>query len=234
MDEWRILTWNVQGGHRFDRKFIRAHIVERGATIVMVQEIQRRQARRLADVLHMDHRWARKHTPFPGFTEGMAILAPDPISSLTVDVVTSASPWSWRRRIVVGATITPPDGKSIRILNVHLSSHDASDRRVGELAAIANVNGRNHLDVIGGDFNTDLNASPTAAAFDHRDASPLGSPTCWAPGPRAGHGPVTRLDSIFVDEPWVIGTANTPTTELDRWAKVSDHLPVDVAISRRQ
>ena len=234
MDEWRILTWNVQGGHGFDREFIRAHIVERAATIVMVQEIQQRQTRHLADALHMDHRWARKHTPFPGFSEGLAILARDPISLLAIDVVTSAAPWRSRRRIVVGATATAPEGNSIRILNVHLSAHDASDRRARELATIANVNGRDQLDVIGGDFNTDLNASPTAAAFDHRDASPLGPPTSWAPGSRVGHAPITRLDSIFVDEAWVIGTSNTPTTELEHWAKVSDHLPVDVAITRRQ
>ena len=233
MDEWRILTWNVQGSRGFDLDFIRTHIVERGATIVVVQEIQRRQAQRLADVLRMEHQWARKHTPLPRFSEGLAIFARDPISSWSVEVITSAAPWSWRRRIVVGATVTSADGVPIRFLNVHLSAHAAADRRARELATVAAMNARARLDVIAGDFNADLNTMPNAAGPGHHDASPAGPPTCWAPGPRVGRPPATRLDGIFVNEPWVYGPASTPTTDLDRWAKVSDHLPVDVNVSRR-
>jgi endonuclease/exonuclease/phosphatase family metal-dependent hydrolase len=230
VNEWRVLTWNVQGGHGLDLGFIGAHITAQRPDVVAIQEIQRRQARRLGDVIDMAHRWARKHTPCPGFSEGMAIYATGPIKEFTAEVVTPAAPWSWRRRIVVRAVITnPATMQTLRLLNVHLSPHDAADRRAEELACVSRMDATQSIDVIAGDFNSDLTtAAPNLAR--HRDTTPNGPPTCWAPGPRIGRLPVQRLDGVFAADGWSTVASHTPTTDLDRWAAASDHLPVAVTL----
>jgi endonuclease/exonuclease/phosphatase family metal-dependent hydrolase len=231
VSEWRVLTWNVQGSHGLDIALIRAHIVAERADVVLIQEIHRRQAKRLATALQMDHKWARKHTPFPGWSEGMAIFARRPISEHFVEVVTSAPPWSWRRRIIIGATVANDASSTLRILNVHLSPHDAAERRAAELRRIAELDETHGWDVIAGDFNAELMTSP--ALSDHDDVAPHGPPTCWTSGPRSGRAPSQRLDGVFATPRWLGSELSTPSTDLDRWARVSDHLPVSVTIRER-
>lgn len=232
MNEWRVLTWNVQGADGLDIDFVRAHIFAQRADIVVIQEIHHRQAKRLGLSLAMAHRWARKHMPFPGLSEGLAIYARHPITDFAVQIVTAAAPWSWRRRILVRATIAPASGAvPLRVMNVHLSPHGAAHRRALELTQINQIDEVHPVDVIAGDFNEALTI--TSPMFvRHRDTGPNGPPTCWPPGARRGRAPTQRLDGVFMADGWTAHASHTPTADFDRWAAVSDHLPVAVTIRR--
>ena len=233
MQDWRVTTWNLQGSHGLDRSFVAEHISGARPDVLVVQEILRRQARLLADDLAMRHVWARKHTPLPGRSEGLAILTPHVIGSSGSGVLTSAPPWSWRRRIHLRAEIRRGSDR-LHVLNVHLSPHDASEQRVREVARIeAMVDrsvGRLAIDLIAGDFNDD--PSVVAAAIDRRlnplDIGMGGPPTSMAPGPRTGRRPSFRADGAIAVGRLFGGRSSTPVTDLDRWAAVSDHLPVTI------
>ncbi len=237
MQEWRVTTWNLQGSHGLDRRFVIEHIREERPDVFVIQEVMRRQARALADGLAMDHVWARKHTPVPGRSEGLAILTPHAVASWGSAVVTGAPPWSWRRRIVLRAQIVRGTDR-LGVLNVHLSPHNAVERRQREFARIEahlrRGSDRDAIDLIAGDFNDD--PSVAAAAFDQsfgaHDIGAGAPATCWSPGDRTGRPPTYRVDgAIGVGLVVGMGTS-TPLTDLDRWAGVSDHLPVTVQTRR--
>jgi endonuclease/exonuclease/phosphatase family metal-dependent hydrolase len=224
------MTWNVQGGHGLDVGFVGARVLSEHADVVLIQEIQRRQARRLATIVGMHHRWARKHLPFPRFSEGMAIFAKAPIGRFTAEVITPAAWWSWRRRIVLRATIAHSSSAStLRVFNVHLSPHNATGRRAIELAELARLDSNDPADVIAGDFNAEI-AIASPSLVRHRDITANGLPTCWGPGPRIGRRPTQRLDGVFAAHHWTAHDSRTPSTELDQWARASDHLPVAVTL----
>ena len=238
MQEWRVTTWNLQGSHGLDRRFVVEQIRRERPDVFVIQEIMRRQARSLADDLAMEHVWARKHTPFPGRSEGMAILTTHAIGSWNSAVLTAAPPWSWRRRIFLRAQIIRGTDR-LGVLNIHLSPHDAGELRNGEFARIeAELRRGSHreaIDLIVGDFNDD--PSVAAAAFDHsfgaHDMGADGSATCWSPGNRIGRPPAYRVDGA-IGVGLIVGVrASTPATDLDRWARVSDHLPVTVDAQHR-
>ena len=93
---------------------------------------------------------------------------------------------------------------------------------------------RPQIDLIVGDFNDD--PSVAAAAFDPsfgaHDIGAGGPATCWSPGTRTGRPPTYRVDGA-VGVGRIVGVrASTPLTDLDRWAVVSDHLPVTVEARR--
>ncbi len=237
MQEWRVTTWNLQGSHGLDRRFVGEHIAAERPDVFVAQEIMRRQARSLAEDLAMEHVWARKHTPCPGRSEGLAILSTHPIESWESAVLTAAPPWSWRRRIFLRAQIIRGTDR-LEVLNVHLSPHDAGELRAREFARIgAEIGdgpGRPGLDLIVGDFNDD--PSVAAASFDPsfgaHDIGADASATCWSPGDRTGRLPAYRVDGAIGLGRFVGVRASTPSTDLDRWAKVSDHLPVTVEARR--
>lgn len=243
MEEWRITTWNLQGGRGLDRAFVHAHIIDVRPDVFAIQEITKRQARALAASLDMTYAWARKHTPFPGMTEGMAVLTPHVFDSWTSDVLTAAPLWSWRRRISLRAHIVR-NTKRLGILNVHLSPHGADDVRRRELARLAaetagaaNASMQSlgaELDVVVGDFNDEL-SSATAVFRTQGSAQDIGEggpPTCWTPGNRIGRPPSHRMDGGIALGSVIGIQASTPTVDLDRWAKVSDHLPVTIDVRR--
>jgi endonuclease/exonuclease/phosphatase family metal-dependent hydrolase len=237
VQDWRITTWNLQGSHGLDRRFVVEHIRRERPDVFVVQEIMRRQARSLAEDLAMEHVWARKHTPVPGRSEGMAILTPHAIGSWDSAVLTAAPQWSWRRRILLRAQIIRGTDR-VGVLNVHLSPHDAGELREREFARIeAELGGgpdRPGIDLIVGDFNDD--PSVAAASFDPslgaHDIGADASATCWSPGDRTGRLPGYRVDGAIGLGRFVGVRASTPSTDLDRWAKVSDHLPVTVEARR--
>lgn len=237
MQEWRVTTWNLQGNHGLDRRFVVEHIARERPDVFVIQEVRRRQARSLADDLTMRCVWAWKHTSLPGRSEGLAILTPHSIGSWQSAVLTAAPPWSWRRRILLRAHIVRGTDH-LGVLNVHLSPHDADERRAREFARVnAELPGgadRPQIDLIVGDFNDD--PSVAAAAFDPsfgaHDIGAEGPATCWSPGVRAGRPPTYRVDGA-VGVGRIVGVrASTPTRDLDRWAEVSDHLPVTVEARR--
>ncbi len=237
MQEWRVTTWNLQGSHGLDRRFVVEHIRKERPDVFVIQEIMRRQARFLADDLAMRCVWARKHTPLPGRSEGLAILTPHAVAWWGSAVATAAPPWSWRRRILLRAHIVRGTDR-LGVLNVHLSPHDAAERRKREFARInAELAGgadRPRIDLIAGDFNDD--PSVAAAAFDQsfgaHDIGAGAPATCWSPGARTGRPPTYRVDGAIGVGRIVGVQVSTPLTDLDRWARVSDHLPVTVEARR--
>ena len=58
----RLLTWNLQGSKGVDVEAVVATISAQSADVVVLQEVQRVQARRLARRLALRHvRWTFKH-----------------------------------------------------------------------------------------------------------------------------------------------------------------------------
>lgn len=240
VEEWRITTWNLQGSRGLDRGFVCAHINDVGPDVLALQEVTRRQARALSAALGTTYVWARKHTPFPGMSEGMAILTPHTISASATEVLTAAAPWSWRRRVFIRAHINRGE-HHLGVLNVHLSPHNADEARERELARIAVVAAstsgtepEGRVDVVVGDFNDEVSSS-TAIFLRGGPADDVGAdgpPTCWTSGNRQGRPPTNRLDGAIALGAVVGSRASTPTVDLDRWAKVSDHLPVTIDVRR--
>ncbi len=224
---WRITTWNLQGSYGADLDFICAHIRDQRSDIFVVQEATARQARRLAQRLGMHHLWARKHTSFPYFSEGLAVLTPHRIATSTTNVLTVAPLWSWRRRIILRTHIECSFGTTLDLINVHLSPHDAAERRAIELTHLASLG----ADVVVGDFNAEVDAV-ARTLHPLTDTAPGSSPTCWTAGLRRGRRPTQRLDGILAAPTFVSRDPHTPYEDLDRWAQVSDHLPVTVTVER--
>lgn len=222
---WRITTWNLQGAFGVDCTFVSEHIRVQKSSVFVVQEVTARQAKRLAEVLRMQHIWARKHTPFPFRSEGLAILTSHRLLSTDTQVITNAMPWSWRRRILLRARISDGLDRSVDVVNVHLSAHSATKRRTVELAHVLLL----QPDVIAGDFNSDLTVLATELP-NYFDSSPNGGPTCWTAGPRHQRPPTQRLDGIVVSN-LEASDSYTPSADLDRWSEISDHLPVTVSVA---
>ncbi len=240
MGDWRITTWNLQGSLGLDRAFVCAHIDDVRPDVFAVQEVTRRQARALSSTLGMTHVWVRKHTPFPGMSEGLAIITPHTIVSSASEVLTPAATWSWRRRVFIRAHINRGE-EHLDVLNVHLSPHDAVDERRRELRRVATETAGaatsptpSGIDVVVGDFNDDVSSAATAFLENGpaHDVGRGGPPTCWTPGKRAGRPPTHRMDGGVAIGAMVGVATFTPTEDLDRWAKISDHLPVTIDVRR--
>ena len=77
MDELRVLTWNVQGSDGLDLDLVVATVERTAPDVLLLQEIQRRQCRRLAARLGgWSARWVFKHWPIVSRAEGIAVLTP--------------------------------------------------------------------------------------------------------------------------------------------------------------
>ncbi len=236
---WRITTWNLQGSHSLDHEFVRSHILSTHTDIFVAQELTKRQAGRLGGRLNMQVAWARKHTPFPWRSEGLAVLTQHRIDSWRAETITSAAPWSWRRRIILRAHIIASTGESLQLVNVHLSPHQAAARRKAEWTKIARSAPEGTVatapDVIVGDFNDSV-TNATAELANHFSmvdtTACANAPTCWTPGLRAGRRPTQRLDGILAAPTFTASEPTTPTDDYDRWAGISDHLPVTVTLRR--
>ena len=241
MEQWRIVTWNVQGSRGLDRSFVCEHINRTRPDVFVVQEVTRRQTRSLGAELAMTHAWARKHIAFPGMSEGLAILTPHSIASWRSEVLSPAPIWSWRRRIMLRAHIVRDEQQRLGVLNVHLSPHDANDQRKEELVRIGAAlrRGRDRhgcfdIDVVAGDFNDNITSAAVSLQAGGRahDVGAGGPPTCWTPGKRIGRLPSQRMDGAISLGSVVGIRGSTPSAELDRWGRISDHLPVTIDVSR--
>lgn len=182
-----IVTWNVQGSHRLDGAGVAGVI--RGATpdVVVLQEVQRRQARDLAAALGMHCRWAFKHWPLVTRPEGAAVLSPHPVGGVERLVLRRAGWWSWRRRIALVATVTTPGGP-ITVVDTHLSpgseAGPAGRRRREATVLIGATPGA----VIAGDLNEEPGGAALAAlvAAGWVDAWAAAHPAGAAAGATAG------------------------------------------------
>lgn len=227
----RLLTWNLRGRDGPDLGAVAAHVSGSGADVVVLQEVQRRQARVLAAALGWELVWRLKHWPVVIPAEGLAILSRE--RPVTVEVVVLAGGWrfwSSRRRIAVAATVETPDGP-VRVVDVHLGAGVTEEERVRQAARVTGLG-----EIVAGD----LNASPASAtlgvlgAAGYRDAwAEVGhgaGHTNWGRGARSGPA-VKRLDYVLLGGRWQAFDASVPAhtdPDFGRWGAVSDHLPVTV------
>ncbi len=237
-DPVHVLTWNLQGSRGVDTAAVADVIMRVGADVVLLQEIQRVQAARLAAAVDMlGHRWTFKHWTIFRRAEGAAVLTRHRLLASESFVLRRAPSWSWRRRVALTATVERDDS-SFGVVDVHLSPHGEGERRRHEAQLIvARVAGAPHATVIGGDLN-ELSGGPAHVAFtaagwtDAWQAAngddELAGATNWTPGPRRGRPPTQRLDYLFAPPGWSVEDCTVPIdpTGHDDAAVLSDHLPV--------
>jgi endonuclease/exonuclease/phosphatase family metal-dependent hydrolase len=235
-----VTTWNLQGSKGVDAGAIAAHTKARGTDVLLLQEVQQAQCRRIAHALDARSRdWAFKHTGFKTWPEGMAIIGVTRRLSVRSTALTKRfEPWNWRRRIVQVAR--SGDGEDLAIVNVHLTAHPGSveDReRARELGSVAERLDGVEAALVGGDFN----ATPSSDIFGPlRDA---GMVDTWPPARGTGptnwagvdhEGPANRrLDYVWATAGTEVIDARVPQPDDDgyeRFGRLSDHLPLTVTL----
>jgi endonuclease/exonuclease/phosphatase family metal-dependent hydrolase len=237
MLEATVLTWNVQGSTGIDAEAMAAIIRAVEPDVVGLQEVQRRQVVELASALTMSsRRWAFKHWPFTARPEGLAVASPHRLVHAESFRLRRAPFWSWKRRVGIDATIETSSG-TLRVLDVHLTSHDDRDQRVREAAAlVSRAARRDPVPIIVGDLNDgpELSAPAELARAGWIDAwgavhevGDVGA-TNWTPGGRIGRPPTQRLDYVFAPPGSTVTSCTIPVDldHLDDAAGLSDHLPV--------
>lgn len=235
----RVVSWNLQGRERPDLVDAARWIEASAPDVVLLQEVQRGQAHRLAGMLGWEREWRFKHWPVVVPAEGLAILSPHRLS--VVERRTLAKPWSvwsWRRRVAIAATVESP--VPIRVVNTHLGAGvgDAERARQARLTAAMTGDG---AALVGGDLNTHPGSAVLRAYEDAglRDAWAEVRPaepghTNWEPGPR-DRPPTQRLDYVLVNAAVTVCDAVVATDDADfgRFGALSDHLPLTVVVAVR-
>jgi endonuclease/exonuclease/phosphatase family metal-dependent hydrolase len=151
-----LATWNVRGFHRPDFADLARVLDAEPLALVVVQELQRSQAKRLASLLGMEHVWSFKHSPLGPlirFAEGLAIFSTAPLSNVeTLDLTLGANRFSHRRRIAQFAYF---DRFETDVVNIHLASHTDSAARAEQLRIVVDcVRSRGaRRCIVAGDFN---------------------------------------------------------------------------------
>lgn len=239
-----VLTWNLKGSTPTDLGAAAAVVGEARADVVLFQEIQRHQARRLADRLGAaSWEWGFKHWPLRTWPEGMAVLGVTVPAGVTTHAVTRPWRfWSWRRRIVQVAVLTDPPGM---IVNVHLSPRPPA-ARVGEAGVVVQtVRSRGLPAVVAGDLN-DRPGTPVldqllaAGLHDawllvHPDDDEARAATNWRRWSVTRTGPPNqRIDYVLVGDDVTVESVWAPRfgdPGFGRLAELSDHLPVAATIA---
>jgi endonuclease/exonuclease/phosphatase family metal-dependent hydrolase len=251
-----LVSWNVKGSKGLDTHGVVGHVRAVRADVVVLQEVQRRQARGIARALGAaSQRWGFKHWPIRTWPEGMAVIGVSrPAIAHTHAVTHRWSPWSWRRRIFQLATVRldamgegPTErasdaGTAITVANVHLSSGDAAVVRAAEANVIVRrVAERGRPAVVAGDFN-DRPGAEVHARFRTAGLRDVwvtlrgedGGATNWrgwvAATPRP---PGQRLDYVLVSdelEPVDVSVPSHGDPDFSPFAAISDHLPVTATV----
>jgi endonuclease/exonuclease/phosphatase family metal-dependent hydrolase len=237
----RITTWNLQGRERPDLAVVAEILDELRSDVVLLQEVQRRQATRLGRRLGWSGiAWRLKHWPVVIPAEGLAVLATGGVTGVETVVLASRwAFWSSRRRIAVAADVEH-GGATVRVVDTHLGAGVGDAERARQAALVVRLAVRATPSVVGGDLNT-APGSPVIEALTaagHADAWEVcrgdePGPTNWKSGPRHG-APVQRLDYLLVDpELEVVGISVPRHGEpgFDRFGPISDHLPVTVTLA---
>jgi len=225
--EWTLLTWNIQGTKRTDPDRLAEVISAESPDVIVLQEIRKPQARKLAERLSMTHCWAEKHHPFrpffPGWAEGAAILTPHTMTDADhAQISDASSKRSYRRRILQWATVTRDDASGYRCYNAHLSPHDMGAQRLAEARRIADIvtsHGDAPPAVIAGDLND--------AGEPQIIATLPGIEVLSAPLTNPASAPTQALDHVLVPVDATDASVGAPSGG-DDWAALSDHLPVTV------
>ena len=103
---WRALTWNILGARQPDLSAIAAVVSDLEPDVVGLQEVQRRQVRKLARHLGWHYAWARKHYPYTPLVwwraEGIAIISPWVLSArMRTTISPGISTWIYKHRVLL-------------------------------------------------------------------------------------------------------------------------------------
>jgi endonuclease/exonuclease/phosphatase family metal-dependent hydrolase len=222
---WRVVTWNVHGSASPDLVLIAAHLRECTPDVVALQEVRRHQARRLASMLGWRRRWTRKHHPYSPLlwwrTEGVAVLTPHSIGDAARTTLTpGVSTWVYRHRVLLSVTVRQR-GRSLRVHCTHLSS-TSTDERIEQARRVATVvRADTTASVVAGDLNT----HPHDLGEIVREFHAAGLRDVGGDSTNPAVRPLQRLDMVLVPDAAVVHEQRVPDGG-DRWAELSDHLPV--------
>jgi endonuclease/exonuclease/phosphatase family metal-dependent hydrolase len=223
---WRVLSWNIRGAKHPNLELI-AEVIEGCAPdVVALQEVQRRQARRLAKRLGWHQRWTRKHYPYTPLVwwlaEGLAVLSPDPMTHVVHSTISPGiSTWIFRHRVMLAATITHDDG-ALRMYDTHLSSSD-TDERIAQARRVAEFVAQDAAPaaVVAGDLNTHADDATEIL----REFIAVGLVDPGGPSTNPAIAPYQRLDHVLIPHLATLTDQHTPEGG-ERWSTLSDHLPV--------
>ena len=233
-----VTNWNLQGSKGVDVDAVVAHVRGQGTDLLLLQEVQRGQAHRIAGGLgarSVD--WSFKHLNLRTPPEGAAMIGVSrPVRARAIAVTRRFQPWSWRRRIIQVARI----GDDLMVVNIHLTPKRgaANDReRVREMKAVAARFDAGRTVLVGGDFN----CWPTEAALSVlteaglRDTWPASAGevfTNWA-GRIHTLAANRRLDYLWASTAVTVTGAHVPRHGDDDFATfgvLSDHLPLTTTL----
>jgi endonuclease/exonuclease/phosphatase family metal-dependent hydrolase len=226
---WTVTTWNVRGTAEPPLDHVAAVLRDTEADVVVLQEVQRAQAKELAGRLGMQHAWALKHHPRTPLmwwqAEGLAILTPHRLSDTgSASLTPDRSTWTWRRRIVQWGLVERDDHSAHRVVNLHLTPHDEPEQRRTEVRRVVEMFpvDRGAPLVLCGDLNDDgedgvVDALPGREALPPQPTSPAETPT-------------KCLDHVLVPVAASDVHQHVPSGG-PTWATLSDHLPVTVSFS---
>lgn len=249
-----LVSWNLQGHAAPDTGGIAGELRRLAPDVVVLQEVQWHQARRIARALGARSlHWGFKHWPLRTWPEGAAVVGVTRRARVHTRALSNGwRRWSWRRRIAQVAAVGggPAGEPPFTVVNVHLSPHDQAELRVAETATVLAV-ARTGPVVIAGDLNERpggaLHRRLAAAGFrdasgvDHEREPPAGShapdpvPTNWRGWQRGTTRPPTQqLDYVYVPAQVTDVELRVPRVgedDLAPYARLSDHLPVTAVLT---
>jgi endonuclease/exonuclease/phosphatase family metal-dependent hydrolase len=242
-----LVSWNLKGSKGVDIRAVVHHIGATAADVVVLQEVQRHQARVIAHSLGaVSWRWGFKHWPIRTWPEGMAVIGVTrPAPARTHAITHGWVPWSWRRRILQVATVRldADAGAVITLVNVHLSSGNAAAVRAVEAGSvIRRIAEGGRPAVVAGDFNE------RPGGEVHQRFREAGLRDVWTslraddPGATNWRGwvaatprpPGQRLDYVLVSDgldPVGVAVPRHGDPDFAPFASISDHLPVTATVA---
>lgn len=232
------MTWNLQGsaGPPLDR--VAAIVSEHAPDVLVLQEIRRRQAARLARSLGWQVSWHRKHHPYSPLawwtTEGMALATPHRLDETRATSLTPGiGTWTYRHRVLVEGLVSRSDASAYRVFDVHLASDadGADDRTTQARLAVARIRATGPAPVIvAGDMNEPRGGTASMILADDLrvDAWDVAARRPPGDGPtNPSDSPHQTLDRVLVPDAATVPSVWVPEGGAE-WAEISDHLPVVV------
>jgi endonuclease/exonuclease/phosphatase family metal-dependent hydrolase len=221
---WTVTTWNLHGSAGPPIASVAARLRPLSSDVVVLQEVQERQAESLADALGMQHHWALKHYPWTPLlrskAEGMAILTPHELTATgSVSLTPDTSRWTYKHRILVWGLVKRADHSAYRVYDVHLTGGDAAPDRLAQaqrIAALVAEHGGAPAILAG-----DLNDHDESAVLDALPGIEGDSTTPTTPS----DAPTRRIDHVLVPDAGKEIVVRVPAGG-GEWAALSDHVPV--------
>jgi endonuclease/exonuclease/phosphatase family metal-dependent hydrolase len=158
-DTMRVVSFNVQFSKRVDiaLDLLRWNDSLRNADAILLQEMDERGVRLLADSLSMNYVYypATRH-PQTGRDFGNAILSRWPLSNDRKIILPHLARYNATQRIAVAATMRMGD-RDVRLYSVHLATlvNNGPTQRREQLAAVLADADSFPVALIGGDFNSE-------------------------------------------------------------------------------